>query len=171
MKYILMGISVKYDDEMLVNDLIGKIATKVKVERMNHTYGNGMCLIVFESKVNFGKLKLMVSEIMNLECPMYFLYKHDTKSSLTSIPDSYHNVLDLDNPICGVSMVKKENDIILDFIDFMKIINCDDMNDFEISPEQKKEPTLDEILDKICESGYDSLSLSDKEILNNYSKN
>jgi hypothetical protein len=108
---------------------------------------------------------------MNLECPMNILYKNDTKSSLTSIPDCYHTVLDLDNPICGVSMVKKENDIILDFIDFMKIINCDDMNDFEISPEQKKEPTLDEILDKICESGYDSLSLSDKEILNNYSKN
>ena len=169
MKYILMGVSVKYDDEMSVNDLIGKIATKVKIEKINHTYGNGMCLMVFESKVNFGKLKLTVSKIMNLECPMYFLYKHDTKSSLTSIPDSYQNLLDLDKHVSVDFSVKSDLNSILKALSEVENVQFFDLLD-DGCGEVDYLPTIDELLDKICEFGYESLSLYEKSALENYSK-
>jgi len=171
MKYILIGVSTNYEDEMMVNDLIGKLATKFEIERLNHGYGNGMCFMVFETKLNFPKLKLSISEVMNKECPMYFLYKHDTKSSLTSLPDSYMGILDLDNiQIEGVHMSNRSSEL-NSLMDLLKQINSDSAQ-FEVfnifEPEEK--PTLDEILDKICESGYNSLSLSEKEFLTDYSK-
>jgi len=169
MKYILMGVSVKYDDEMSVNDLIGKIATKVKIEKINHTYGNGMCLMVFESKVNFGKLKLTVSKIMNLECPMYFLYKHDSKSSLTSLPDNYQHILDLDKHVSVDFSVKSDLNFILKALSEVENVKFFDLLD-DSCGEGDYLPTIDELLDKICESGYESLSLHEKSALENYSK-
>jgi len=171
MKYILIGVSTKYDDGMLVNDLIGKLATKFNVERLNHSYGNGMCVMVFETKLNFGKLKLSISEVMNKECPMYFLYKHDTKSSLTSLPDSYQGILDLDNnQIEGINMSNRSSEL-NSLMDLLNQINSGS-DQFEVFNlfELEEKPTLDEILDKICESGYNSLSLSEKEFLSDYSK-
>lgn len=171
MKYILIGISTKYDDHMSVNDLIGKLAMSFQIERMNHSYGNGMCMIIFETEERFGKLKMAVSEVMNKECPMYFLYKHDTKSSLTSIPDSYQGILDLGTPYCGVNMSNRNGDL-QSLMDIIKQINSEP-GEFEVFNlfDVEEEPTLDEILDKICTDGYESLSLYEKEVLNTYSKN
>lgn len=173
MKYVLICISSKYTNEMSANDLVAKIATKIDIERLNMGWGDGVCLLVLETKTKFNNLKKDISEIMNKECPMFFLYKNDTKSSLTSLPDSYQHILNLDDFTNVDFSLKNEIKQLLDILyDFT--INEDDFTCVDLLNEPNKQispPTIDDLLDKICESGYNSLSLYEKETLNTYSKN
>ena len=174
MKYILVGMSMKYSNEMEVNHLVGKLSQKIKIERMNFAFGDGISVIHFETQIRFDKLKMEVSKVMSSDCPVHFLFKNDSKMSLISLPDSYNGILDLDKTIGGVCMTEKTSDL-KNFLDLLKEINQDNcIIDFipeESEGEELYIPSLDDLLDKICQCGYDSLSLYEREVLNTYSKN
>jgi hypothetical protein len=174
MKYILVGMSMKYSDEMEVNQLVGKLSQKIKIQRMNFGFGEGICVIHFETQVRFDKLKMEVSSVMSSESPIHFLLKNDSKTALISLPDSYSGILDLDKTIGGVCMTEKKSDL-KNFLELLREINQDnciiDFEPTELGEEDLYIPTLDELLDKICQCGYDSLSLYEREVLNTYSKN
>ena len=174
MKYILVGMSMKYSNEMEVNHLVGKLSQKIKIERMNFAFGDGISVIHFETQMRFDKLKMEVSNVMSSDSPVHFLFKNDSKMSLISLPDSYNGILDLDKTIGGVCMTEKTSDL-KNFLDLLKEINQDNcIIDFipeESEGEELYIPSLDDLLDKICQCGYDSLSLYEREVLNTYSKN
>ena len=71
-------------------------------------------------------------------------------------------------------MTEKTSDL-KNFLDLLKEINQDNcIIDFipeESEGEELYIPSLDDLLDKICQCGYDSLSLYEREVLNTYSKN
>lgn len=169
MKYILIGVSTKYTNEMSVNSLVGMLSLKVKIERANLGWGDGMCILVLESKTRFDKLKQSVFEIMTKECPMFFFFKHDSKTSLTSLPDNYQHILDLDKHVSVDFSVKSDLNFILKALSEVENVKFFDLLD-DSCGEGNYLPTIDELLDKICESGYESLSLHEKSALENYSK-
>ena len=71
-------------------------------------------------------------------------------------------------------MTEKKSDL-KNFLELLREINQDnciiDFEPTELGEEDLYIPTLDELLDKICQCGYDSLSLYEREVLNTYSKN
>jgi hypothetical protein len=173
MKYILVGMSTKYSNEMEINQLVGYLSQNIEIERINFGYGDGVCLIHFDTNMRFSKLKLEVSKIMMNESPIHFLFKNDTKTSFISLPDSYNGMLDLDKSIGGVYLNEKPSEL-KNLLHFIKALNQEsaifDISDY-VENDNDYIPELDDLLDKICQNGYNSLSLYEKEVLNTYSKN
>ena len=177
MKYVLFvfGKSEKQDD--LVKLICSDVSLMSDLGDVRYYYGPESIIVTFscseplQSIDSFLKLLYQKMNIVYLLFP----YEKDKMSLMMDSETSKHlfGADIMDSPTEKMSRITKEvqklfeESINSDLLD-SEIIEEDD--EIVISKQKVKEPTLDEILDKINENGISSLTEKELTLLNKYSK-
>lgn len=130
-------------------------------------YGDYGMICNLESRKSFKKIKKLVKKSLKGEVDQYFLIKvpedmvvYMPGNMVDGLFGKYHNVETVHWKPKKEHMDEMFNKIMDDLYD-------EGSNDFGRPPK----PSLDQILDKISRSGFDSLSDLEKDLLKKYSKN
>ena len=163
MRYLLFLIGVDFSDKHRMD----KKLKALKYEGLKYIFTSGSIMVHLKTDESKDKVKSDISEIaMDLSC-LYFLSDFPDKLSCNLGDDDAKYLFDFtyDVEIEGefdFNLNLEENDD-----------DDDDENDLVQMLKDKfsvkeKEPSLDEILDKINQKGVSSLSIQEQAILKNY---
>ena len=163
MRYLLFLIGVDFSDKHRMD----KKLKALKYEGLKYIFTSGTIMVHLKTDESKDKVKSDISEIaMDLSC-LYFLSDFPDKLSCNLGDDDAKYLFDFtyDVEIEGefdFNLNLEENDD-----------DDDDENDLVQMLKDKfsvkeKEPSLDEILDKINQKGVSSLSIQEQAILKNY---
>jgi hypothetical protein len=159
--------------ELMINDL-QSIANTNKVRWICPVLSNSM-VIHFSSDVNVSELK----ELLYLSFCQYssfFILSELTESDMLGMSqENLEHLLSID----GETIDFEQNPTIEEVEQILEDITMDDEIDSELLSMKLmgtvkancKIPTLNDLLDKINEQGFNSLTNNEKQLLNNYSKN
>jgi len=135
--------------------------------KFNHSTGN--IFFHFASEVSQEEIYEYVMINLIDKCQYFILLENTDKVSLFLPPKVQEHLMDLVNEGNDVEMKIKIDTT-------KKIMIQDDEEEFvalllEKVKKQVKKPSLDQILDKLCNKGIDVLTKFEKDILDEYSKN
>lgn len=177
MKYFLTLISDFSDSEVARATAI-TLTPIVDSESLNYTSNENLMLVNFDSSLDIQEVHDYVFEATFGQIDSFYIGLTDSMSFHFASPVDRHLFLntgtEMDNTV-SIDM-KKVKDGLEGFIDFSSVMEEDEDEEDEIRQiiqNQKKKyriPTIDDLLDKICESGIDSLTSEEKQILTKYSK-
>ena len=161
-----------------------------KNEKVKFIYGSYHMVVNLETDLPFDELKEYIYETLKSDMFEYFLMPMSDKTSV-KLPESMaEHLFDLENDTDKVHVFTqldveelkkrdKQTDEELDLIiNYFLSNNEFDMEDDDDDDEddlikkvmnKTKQPSVDEILEKIVENGMDSLTLQEKQILDEYS--
>ena len=169
MRYLLIVNPVvdKWSDDCLV-DIADELIGISKHETVPYAIDNGLILFQFETAVSKGEVSLML-ELMfgNTEEFKYILTQ--SKNSTTNICDETMEHLNTFSDKKGDKKPKDRVKTVLKDLDddYIKILSNEVLR---IHQEQVNNMSIDEILDKIRTKGINSLSVAEKNKLDEYSK-
>lgn len=155
---------------------------------VKYNYGDYGVVMNFQSHINFYNLRDHVHIILEKVAPQYFLFERPKHMYAYMPPELKLNLFDLNEE--NVNIEQKD----VNFKDMMNIMDNflinltstispeimlseDDMERMfenimnDVENKGRVKPTIDDILDKIKEKGIESLTNSEKQILDEYSKN
>lgn len=164
-------------NENFVNEIPNQLVSIVNSKFIKFNYGEFGMACHFRSKETFFDLKEYIDMVINDAADQYFLVevgenfdiKMDRKFKKDFInidgekPENKSGSIEV-NDVILPKFNKKEIDNV-----FHMMFPIMDPNFFK-NNEEIKEPTVDEILDKITEKGIESLTEKEKKILENYGK-
>ena len=175
--------------------IIELIATQLsaftdKNSYLKYNYGDYGIVMNFESQFSFLNLRDHTHIILEKVAPQYFLMEHPKNLYAFMPPELKINLFDLneENHFTEKEKDNKPNDNTFDnlLFNFSSSLMSDDimseeqMDNFfnEIMSKtsyftytkEEKQPTVDELLEKIKEKGLNSLTETEKQILDEYSK-
>lgn len=172
-----------FGDFVELEHIVGGVSTQmipiVTSPFLKYTYGEYGIVFNFRSKETFSELKQYVDMAMSDITDQYFLLEVTKNMDIKMPRKLKKDFLNID----GSNMkeepkngeIKKEDSIFRP--DTIKYINFDFIlptleNPYELLKDdvEEREPTVDEILDKIKEKGIESLTKRETEILDNYGK-
>ena len=160
-----------------------------KNEKVKFIYGSYHMVVNLETELPFDELKEFIYETLKSDMFEYFLMPMSDKTSV-KLPESMaEHLFDLENDTdkvhvftqLDVEELKKrdkqtdeELDLIINYFLSNSEFDMEDDDDEEDDLIKKvmnktKQPSVDEILEKIVENGMDSLTLQEKQILDEYS--
>ena len=160
-----------------------------KNEKVKFIYGSYHMVVNLETDLPFDELKEYIYETLKSDMFEYFLMPMSDKTSV-KLPESMaEHLFDLENDTdkvhvftqLDVEELKKrdkqtdeELDLIINYFLSNNEFDMEDDDDDEDDLIKKvmnktKQPSVDEILEKIVENGMDSLTLQEKQILDEYS--
>ena len=159
-----------------------------KNEKVKFIYGSYHMVVNLETELPFDELKEFIYETLKSDMFEYFLMPMSDKTSV-KLPESMaEHLFDLENDTDKVHVFTqldveelkkrdKQTDEELDLIiNYFLSNNEFDMEDDDDEDDlikkvmnKTKQPSVDEILEKIVENGMDSLTLQEKQILDEYS--
>ena len=159
-----------------------------KNEKVKFIYGSYHMVVNLETDLPFDELKEYIYETLKSDMFEYFLMPMSDKTSV-KLPESMaEHLFDLENDTDKVHVFTqldveelkkrdKQTDEELDLIiNYFLSNNEFDMEDDDDEDDlikkvmnKTKQPSVDEILEKIVENGMDSLTLQEKQILDEYS--
>lgn len=174
--------------------IIELIATQLsaftdKNSYLKYNYGDYGIVMNFESQFSFVNLRDHTHIILEKVAPQYFLMERPKNLYAFMPPELKINLFDLneENHIIEEKKDNKTNDNIFD--NFLYTFSSSLMSDDIMSEEQmdnffneimsktnyttyikEEPPTVDELLEKIKEKGLNSLTETEKQILDEYSK-
>ena len=154
---------------------------------VKYNYGDYGIVMNFQSHFSFYNLRDHVHIVLEKVAPQYFLFEKPKHMYAYMPPELKLNLFDLNEE--NVNIVQKD----VNFKDMMNIMDNfllnltssfntdnllseDDMEKMfenimnEVDRREEFKPTIDEILDKIKDKGIDSLTNTEKQILDEYSK-
>ena len=154
---------------------------------VKYNYGDYGIVLNFQSHYNFYNLRDHVHIVLEKVAPQYFLFERPKHMYAFMPPELKLNLFDLNEE--NVNIEQKD----VNFKDTMNIMDNflinltsslspdnifseDDMERMfenimnEVERKEEVKPTIDEILDKIKDKGIKSLTNSEKQILDEYSK-
>lgn len=176
MKNYLLTIIGKFETEKICNEIGIALSPVVDSPTLKYTRTNGVLLFHFQSDVFKEELYTFIEHLLMYEANAFILSELTDNVTL-SIPEKTKNHLlnlndvgDDSTTILDMKKVKNNLDWGSDSMD------DEDMDEFEalILDYQNslfKKPTLNQILDKITSTGYESLSQFEIDTLESYSKN
>jgi hypothetical protein len=171
--------------------LVELIASQVSIFKdrnsfLKYNYGDYGIVIHFQSEYSFYNLRDHVHIILEKVVPQYFLMERPKNLYAFMPPELKLNLFDLNEEN------HNEETTNINFKDFTGIVDNflinitssmsedifseDNLNKMfenilsKLEREEKKIPTIDELLDKIKENGLESLTENEKKILDEYSK-
>lgn len=179
-EYMLFLYGDFAESEKITEDITSQLVTITSSEYLKFTYGEYGAAIHFRSKELFSELKEYMDMVFNDITDQYFLVEIKGNYDIKMPRKMKKDFLNIDgivkkeetkNGAINVEEEKKNriNNIKnFSFEMFLPILDEDAfLRDMK---KEKKEPTVDEILDKIAEKGIQSLTESEKNILDNYGK-
>jgi len=166
------------EQETLATNLSSQLLTVVSSPFLKFTYGEYGVVFHFRSKEVFSDLKEYVDMGMSEITEQYFLMEV-TKNVDVKMPRKLKkDFLNIDGEekkkenktgeINVESKLKERREELRNFT--FEFLMPADFNQMVQKNEPEYLPTVDEILDKISEKGIDSLTETEKEILDNYGK-
>lgn len=179
--YIMFLFGEHKEQDKFIESIANEVSVIANSKNIKFYYGQSSAIFTFSSVETFDDIKEFLGIIFSGSNIVHVLvpYNHDKLS--VSLPKGiYEHLFDIDNSetMSGLKIEAQEsiNDVddrISEF-EFIKLVNEEDEfdDDFELTnlKTKKKEPTIDDILDKISEKGLSSLTDIEKQILEKYSK-
>lgn len=170
-KYILTVIG-SFESEKVCQDLALSLTPIVDSAHMKFQHTNGVLLFHFASEVSKSEIFDYVGGILFGITEAYLLTELHDNLTLSMPKEIKEHLLDLENATEDAEMnidmnrIKKNLDFMEeeDDEDFVALLLGEKNNLF-------KKPSLDQILDKVLDKGYESLTEFEKDILKSYSKN
>jgi hypothetical protein len=183
MKYLLF-VYGNYDEHPFVIKNIAKLLSEVSSTDVKYQFGGSGAIYHFTTVMKGSEVKKKISEPLQQLTAMYFMVPFnknvnfyfddkkienhlfqttDTPDNLSEIEPLEYKLSELDGDLASLT-----NDLFIQNLsDFIGV----DLNRLVEGIENLKEkPTLNEILDKINECGFESLTETEKIILDEYSK-
>ena len=159
MKYLIFLVGVSSQDFKID----GLENVKVKAVSSQDT-----CIIHLYSTSPYDEVKSVIKKLSEKHDCWYFMSEFPDKLSCNLDDEDAQLLFQLEN----VPQKQEDDEDIFQFIQFINEEE-DEEDDLVQSLKEKyliksKEPTLDEILDKIHNKGISSLSIQEKSILNSY---
>lgn len=162
-----------------------------KDEKVKFIYGSYHMVVNLETDLPFDELKEFIYETLKSEMFEYFLMPMSDKTSVKLPENMAEHLFDLENDTDKVHVFTqmdveelkrrdKQTDEELDLIINYFLSNTEFNLDMEMEDEEEddlikqvmnktKKPSIDELLEKIVENGMDSLTLQEKQLLDEYS--
>ncbi len=165
------------EQETLATNLSSQLLTVVSSPFLKFTYGEYGVVFHFRSKEVFSDLKEYVDMGMSEITEQYFLMEVTKNVDIKMPRKLKKDFLNIDGEekkkenktgeINVESKLKERREELRNFtFEFLMPADFDKM----VQNETDYQPTVDEILDKISERGIESLTETEKEILDNYGK-
>lgn len=165
-----------------------------KDEKVKFIYGSYHMVVNLETDLPFDELKEFIYETLKSETFEYFLMPMSDKTSVKLPENMAEHLFDLENDTDKVHVFTQMNveelkrrdkqtdeelDLIMNYFLSNTAFNLDmemGMEDEEDDDDlikqvmnKTKKPSIDELLEKIVENGMDSLTLQEKQLLDEYS--
>lgn len=169
------------ESENLIQELSGQMLTLVSSPFLKYTYGEFGVVFHFRSDELFSELKEYIDMVLNDITDQYFLIE-TTPSGIDikmtkKLKKDFLNVDDdakkEETKTGEINIELKLNERREELRNFtFEFLNPEDFGIIDQTDKMIKimEPTVDEILEKITEEGIESLTETEKEILDNYGK-
>lgn len=158
---ILLG---NFENESETKDIVVSLSPIVDSPTLKFNQTTGSLVFHFASEVSQEEMYDYIIVTVSEKCTSFFLTENTDKVSVFLPTSVSEHLLDLDKETLDLKWKPSKNfdeelneEIVALLLEGIK--------------KSRKEPTLDEILEKILSGGVNSLSLYEKEILENYSKN
>lgn len=170
-KYILTVIG-SFESEKMCQDLALSLTPIVDSPHMKFQHTNGVLLFHFASEISKDEIFDYVTGILFGVTEAFILTEIHDNMTLAMPDDIKEHLLDLENSTDNAEM-KIDMNRIKRNLDFMDEEDDDDFVALLLGEKNNllKKPSLDQILDKMIDKGYESLSEFEKDILKSYSKN
>jgi hypothetical protein len=171
MDFILFVFGKHKNQEQFVDVVCDNLSQSIRPENIKYYYGDESLIITFNSGKNFSEIKDLVGKIFDNKNIEYILLPYTTDNmSVGMNADVYNNLF--------TNETYTDNSVIFDitpnanqdeFLEIFKDIfeEYDNVTLTRLKPKQK---TLNEILDRIIEVGFDNLTQDEKDQLSKYSK-
>jgi len=179
-RYMLFLFGDFSDDENLVNEINYQLIAIVSSKFIKFNYGEFGMVCHFRTKETFNDLKEYIDMSLNEITEQYYLVEVGTnfdvkmdrplKKDFLNIddekPQNKNGSIEIGEPTeIKFKPTKKEMDI------YHMMFPIMDPNFFKTNEDEIiKDPSIDDILDKITETGIESLTEREKQILDNYIK-
>lgn len=170
-KYILTVIG-SFESEKMCQDLALSLTPIVDTPHMKFQHANGVLIFHFGSEVSKTEIFDYVGGILFGITEAFILTELHDNLTLSMPKEIKEHLMDLENSTEDAEMMIDMNRIKKN-LDFMDEEDDEDFVALLLSEKNNlfKKPSLDQILDKMIEKGFDKLTEFEKDILKSYSKN
>jgi hypothetical protein len=171
MDFILFIFAKHKNQDHFVDTICNSLSETLRPDIIKYYYGDESLIITFNSKKDFDTLKKIVGGIFDNNNIVYILLPYTTDNmSVNMVSDVYNNLFGDEIPVINENIFDftpkaNQNEFLEVFKDLFE--EYDNVTLTELKPKQK---TLNEILDKITEVGFDNLTQEEKDQLSKYSK-
>lgn len=170
-KYILTIIG-PFESEKLCKEMAIALTPLVDSPHMKFQHTNGALIFHFASEVSKVEIYDYVGGVLYGTTEAFILTEINDNLTLSMPKEIKEHLLNLETSTedaeikIDMSRIKKN-------LDFMEEEEDDDFVTLLIGEKNNffRKPSLDEVLDKMIETGYDKLTQYEKDILKSYSKN
>lgn len=178
MEYILFVFAAHEQQEKLVKTIAEDISAVSDLSDVKFYFGPESAIYVFKSSESFNSIKDFFKVMFGIGNVVYFLTEFDKNKTDYYLTDEVRKHL-FETEDFKYEMTNEEKDeidnlLLREFNDEKFKLFCEDLedDDDDISKMKKKtkEPTLNDLLDKISSKGINSLTKKEKELLTKYSK-
>jgi hypothetical protein len=176
----LLTIIGNIESEKMCKDIAVAISPLVDSPNLKFQHKNGVLLMHFATDADKGEIYDYVYGILHGVIDTFIITEITDEVSVSMPKEMFGHLFDLENVGDDVTMRLEMGKIIMNQMDELEEnYNFEDDDDdsigFDIMNLNRinkliKEPTLDELLDKINTKGYSSLTAFEQDILENYSK-
>lgn len=173
MKNYILSVICQLENENTCKDLAISLTPIVDSPNLKFQHTNGVLIFHFKSEVPKEEIFDYITGILYGVTESFILTELHDNLTLSMPKTIKEHLMDLDNSSENVEMkidmTKAKNN-------FNRNMEEEDDDEFvalllDEFKDRIKKPSLDQILDKLLEKGYDGLSQFEKDTLENYSKN
>ena len=179
-RYMLFLYGDFSDGDELTNEISMQFVPAVSSEFLKFTYGEFGVALHFRSKETFDDLKEYVDMVFNDITEQYFLIEVSGEVDIKMPRKLKKDFLNIDGvtkkeePKTGgikVDEVREDRNRDIKNMSFDIFLPMFNPTSPFNNVQEEELPTVDEILEKITETGIESLTEKEREILDNYGKN
>lgn len=176
----LLTIIGNIESEKMCKEIALSISPLVDSPNLKFQHKQGVLLMHFATEIDKGEIYDYVCGILHGVIDTFILTEITDEVSVSMPKEMFGHLFDLENVGDDVTMRLEMGKIIMNQMNEIdEEYNCDDEDDISFGLDIMdlhrintliKEPTLDELLDKINSKGYSSLTAFERDTLENYSK-
>lgn len=171
MNNYLLTIIGEIKSEKMCEEIALSISPIVDSSNLKFQHKNGVLLMHFGTEIDKDEVYEYIKGILYGVIDTFILSEMSDKVSVFMPEDTSKHLFDLDNIDDDVNMRLEIGKVIFNQIDTDEDVTEEYLPIFlEALSDLVKKPSLDQLLDKISNQGYSSLTQFEKDILETYSK-
>lgn len=177
--YIMFMFGEHQEQDRFVEVIANDLSVIAHSDNIKFYYGQSSAIFTFKSNETLDDINEYLTMLFGDTNVVYVLLPYSSDKMSVKLPKGiYEHLFDINNgeTLSGFTPTAQESYIeeLNNFKNDLKFINSLDEDDEDdeilMLKNKKKEPSIDEILDKISEKGLSSLTKTERVILEKYSK-
>lgn len=173
MEYLLFAFGDYKESEPHIKLIVDNVS-QISNKDVRYQYGDAGIIVNFETKLNTDEISKFFEESLTKLTAMFFVFPVNDNMILSMDEDIHAHLFGETDKKSG----NKSLNFTVDMTDIPTFGDSDTTNSieklfsllFQPPKTQVQKPTLDQLLDKIIESGIESLTENEIKLLNEYSK-